>query len=54
MWAKVLILVGFDDIRCDIGDFDEWIGKMLDFTGFLVVLDSGFYFFEPIYFIVGV
>ena len=50
----MLILVGFSDIRCDIKIFlDGWL-KSVDFVGFYGVLDSGFYFFEPIYFIVGV
>ena len=31
---KVLILVGFDDIGCDIGIFGVKVSEMLDFTGF--------------------
>ena len=33
-WVKVLILVGFDDIGCDIGIFGVKVSEMLDFTGF--------------------
>ena len=37
-WVKVLILVGFDDIGCDIEIFDvdgEKVGILLGFVGFL-------------------
>ena len=33
-WVEVLILVGFDDIGCDIGIFGVKVSEMLDFTGF--------------------
>ena len=33
-WVEVLILVGFDDIGCDIGIFVVKVSEMLDFTGF--------------------
>ena len=33
-WVKVLILIGFDDIGCDIGIFGVKVSEMLDFTGF--------------------
>ena len=42
MWAKVLILVGFDDIRCDIGVLGlKWV-KCLILLGLMGFLFSGF------------
>ena len=34
-WVEVLILVGFDDIGCDIWIFVVKVSEMLDFTWFL-------------------
>ena len=35
----MLILVGFNDIGCDIRDFGVKMGEMLDFTGFDGICD---------------
>ena len=37
-WTKVLILVGFDDIGCDIGIFGVDGGKVGIFMGFCGIL----------------